>query len=246
MIRFSLVILLFIAINSCVYKHYAGSNAQFYKTEILTETDSTLEKSITPYRNKLETAMNTVIGYAEVNLNKEQPESNLGNWAADAVAAQMSIYTGKNIDFATLNYGGLRIPSIPQGAINKGKIYELMPFDNMLVLVEMKGSELEILFKHIIGKGGWPISGNVRLVSDKNGSLKNISISGKEIDPDKIYNIATIDYLANGGDNCDFFIPKKQLATGVFLRDAVIANIEQGHLEGKKINAVKEGRIIIE
>jgi 2',3'-cyclic-nucleotide 2'-phosphodiesterase (5'-nucleotidase family) len=122
-----------------------------------------------------------------------------------------------------------------------------MPFDNNLLIVEMSGKELPLLFKYMISKGGWPVSSDLKLVGDKDGNIKAVSIKHlTSIDPEKIYRIATIDYLANGGDNCSFFIGKPQIETGVFLRDAMIENISKKHKTGQKINAVKDGRFIIE
>ena len=200
-----------------------------------------------PYRQKVEQEMNIIIGSVKNGLKKEQPESNLGNWACDAVWEQTELNTGKEVDFAVLNYGGLRLGSIAEGNISKGKIFELMPFDNSLIIVEMSGKELPLLFRHMIAKGGWPISSDLKLVGDKEGNIKSVSIKKlSSIDFDKIYRIATIDYLANGGDNCSFFIGKNQIETAVFLRDAMIENIEKKHKSGQKINASKDGRFLIE
>ena len=206
-----------------------------------------IDSTAMPYRQKVEQEMNVNIGSVETVLKKEQPESNLGNWACDAVLEQTELYTGKEVDFAILNYGGLRIGSIAAGNISKGKIFELMPFDNSLVIVEMSGKELPLLLRHMIAKGGWPISSDLKLVGDKEGNIKSVSIKKhSSIDPDKIYRIVTIDYLANGGDNCSFFIGKNQIETAVFLRDAMIENIEKKHKSGLKINASKDGRFLIE
>ena len=245
-LRFFYLILLF-CFSSCTYIYYTGTKSEFYSTELFQDKNALIDSTAMPYRQKVEQEMNVNIGSVEAVLKKEQPESNLGNWACDAVLEQTELYTGKEIDFAVLNYGGLRIGSIAAGNISKGKIFELMPFDNSLVIVELSGQELPLLFIHMITKGGWPISSNLKLVGDKEGNIKSVSIKGLTlIDPDKIYRIATIDYLANGGDNCSFFIGKNQIETAVFLRDAMIENIEKKHKSGQKINASKDGRFLIE
>jgi 2',3'-cyclic-nucleotide 2'-phosphodiesterase (5'-nucleotidase family) len=217
-----------------------------YKTEEFDKNNSSLDSIINPYRKKVALEMNVVIGEVETNLKKEQPESNIGNWACDALAEQTAIYTNTTVDFAILNYGGLRIGSIAQGEINKGKIFELMPFDNSVVIIEMPGKELDSLFTHMAIKGGWPVSADLKIVADKSGHVKTVKIKNQAIDPEKTYHIASIDYLANGGDNCSFFIGKKQIQTDVLLREAIIDNVDKKHKAGKKINAVKEGRFIVE
>ena len=233
-------------LNACIYKHYVKSDNIFYKTEILNDSDSAIVNTVSPFKSKLDEEMNTVIGFCEVMLTKEQPESNLGNWAADAVADRTGFYSKKEVSFALLNYGGLRIESIAPGPITKSKIFELMPFDNMLVVIEIPGKELDKIFKHIIAKGGWPLSSAVKLAVDASGNTSQLLIGGEHVDSNKTYNVATIDYLAFGGDNCDFFKNKKQFSTGVFLRNATIEYVENLNAVGKKINVQKEGRIVFE
>ena len=242
---FSLIILALL-LNSCICNHYVKSDSLFYKTENLNETDSAVVKTISPYKSKLDEEMNKVIGYCDVMLAKEQPESNMGNWAADAVADRAGFYAKKEVSFALLNYGGLRIESIAPGPITKSKIFELMPFDNMLVVIEVQGNELDKVFRHAVAKGGWPVSSAVKLTADASGKLIKVLINGEPVDADKTYNIATIDYLASGGDNCDFFKNKKQFATGIFLRNAIIEHVENMNAEGMKINVRKEGRFVFE
>jgi 2',3'-cyclic-nucleotide 2'-phosphodiesterase (5'-nucleotidase family) len=232
--------------SSCTYNHFVKSSGQFYASEKLTESDLKIDSIIAPYKSQVDAEMSKVIGQCDALMNKEQPESALGNWSADAVAERTAFYTKKEVDFAVLNYGGLRIGAIAAGNITKGKIFELMPFDNMLVSVEMKGSELDALFKYLVSKGGWPLSKGMRLVAGKDATIKSVSINGQNIVPDKLYQVATIDYLANGGDNCDFFVGKPQNATGVLLRNAVIEYVENQTKNGKTISAAKEGRLIIE
>jgi len=242
----SLVFGLSLFATACSYNHFVKNSSQFYASEKLTESDAKIDSLIAPYKNQVDVEMSKVIGQCSTLMNKEQPESALGNWSADAVAEMTAFYTKKEVDFAVLNYGGLRIGSLAAGSITKGKIFELMPFDNMLVLVEMKGRELDALFKYLVTKGGWPLSKSMRLVAGKDATIRTVSINGQNIVHDKIYQVATIDYLANGGDNCDFFVGKAQKSTGVLLRNAVIEYVENQTKNEKTINAAKEGRLVIE
>ena len=233
-------------LGSCQsYQHFVKEEGQYYQLNSSEhqEADSSTAAIYAPYKKQLEAKMNEQLGQLDVDLIKEQPESNMGNFTADMVAVQAQLYTGQSIDFAVLNYGGLRLPSIPKGPLKKGKIYELLPFDNMIVVVELKGSELPALFEHICMKGGWPVSAAVRMQMDDEFAPHNISLEGQAIVPDQNYRIATIDYLANGGDNCNFFKGKKRYETGKFLRDAAIEYISAQTAKGKTIKARKEGRI---
>ena len=78
------------------------------------------------------------------------------------------------------------------------------------------------------------------------GEVLDVKIMGQAIDANKTYKIATIDYLANGGDNCAFFAGKTRIETGRFLRDAVIEYVENLTAQGLLVNAKKEGRIVRE
>lgn len=204
------------------------------------EEDSTIVAFIAPYKEQLAEEMNAPIGTVAVTLTKAQPECTLGNWAVDVIQAQAELYAKQRVDFTVLNYGGLRIPSLPKGDLPKGKIYELMPFDNYIVLVKMKGSELDALFNHIAQKGGWPVSGAVRLIIEQ-GKATQCLINGEKIEADKEYYVATNDYLAKGGDQCSFFVDKEKIKTGALIRDAMLEYIYKNKAP---INATIEGRIV--
>lgn len=203
------------------------------------EEDSDIVATIAPYQKQLGQEMNSVIGQVATTLTKSLPESTLGNWSADVVQQQAKKHATQQADFTVLNYGGLRIPSLPKGPLTKGKIYELMPFDNYIVLVKMKGTELPLLMDHIASKGGWPISKELKLEITGNKATQT-TINGQPIDANKEYYVATNDYLAKGGDQCVFFVEKEKIKTGVLIRDAMLAYVKESKAP---IDAVIEGRI---
>lgn len=205
-----------------------------------TPTDAGISDLIAPYKARMKEEMNKVIGQVAITLTKAQPESTLGNWVADLVYQQAKEYTKVKVDFALVNYGGLRIPSLPAGPLTKGKVFELMPFDNTIVVVKMMGSDLPLLFHHMAKKGGWPISKHAQytIVGEKATDMR---INDQKIDPNQEYLIATNDYIANGGDQCYFFKGKEQLETGVLFRDAIISYVEAQHTP---ISAQLERRVI--
>ena len=80
--------------------------------------------------------------------------------------------------------------------------------------------------------GGWPIAGTLVNVDTNKQLIQLQSLITNEvqpIDPQKNYRIATSDYIANGGDRCDFLINIKQSGSGLLLRDALMQ-----YLQGKK------------
>lgn len=210
------------------------------RTEKNLEEDKNITELIAPYKVKLDAKMNKVIGSAAQTLSKTRPESLLGNWTADAIHKKAQDYYGQPIDFAYTNYGGLRIPAIPKGDITVGKIFELMPFDNMLVVLEMDAAALEELFTMIAARGGDPISSHVRMSL---AAPKEALINNKPLDKNKIYKMATTDYLANGGDKLFFLKKRPRTSLDKLMRDALREHVEETTKAGKMIDANLEGRM---
>ncbi len=224
--------------------HFVKSDNQYQEIKELEAEDASVSELIAPYKKEMAKEMNTVIGEMAKMLTKAQPESTLGNWATDLVHEKCEDYLDRKIDFAVLNYGGLRITSIPKGPVTKGKIFELMPFDNLLVVIEMKGSELRALFNHIAANDGWPLSKQIEMTAHRNKAV-DLRINGRKVENDKIYSFATNDYIANGGDKCSFLKDKKQIPTGVLFRDAILEYVQEQTKAGKKLDANLSKRIFV-
>ena len=224
--------------------HLVKAAASHLKMEELKEDDQEIIDIIAPYKKEVAKEMNTVIGQCAKLLSKGQPESTLGNWTADVSKEVVENALKTPIDFCMLNLGGLRIPSLPKGDITKGKIFELMPFDNTLLAVEIKGSELKDLFDRAAATGGWPISKEVKMTIHKE-KAQDIMIGGQKVQKDKIYKVAMNDYMANGGDKCSFLKNKKKLETNLLMRTAIITYIEQLTKTGKAIDANIENRVFL-
>jgi 2',3'-cyclic-nucleotide 2'-phosphodiesterase (5'-nucleotidase family) len=205
------------------------SQAQYTKIDSPILASPEIQAQIQPYAEQLAQEMNQVVGQAVERLVKVQPEGGLGNWMADAVLAQAQIKAeeqGIQLDFCVLNHGGMRVPSIEAGPITKGKIFELAPFDNYVIIVELEAKDLPELFAHIIQKGGWPLSQQVQIQASKTEGLLSWQLQGGDKNKDKYY-IATNDYLANGGDDCKVLVGKKQIATPWLIRDALLLQLQK-------------------
>jgi 2',3'-cyclic-nucleotide 2'-phosphodiesterase (5'-nucleotidase family) len=176
-----------------------------------------------------------------MTLDKKQPEGTLGNVLADAMLAMAKDNYKTNVDLAIMNAGGIRLPSIAAGNITRGKIYELSPFDNVLVLLKVKGEVLQQLVDVAALKGGWPCAGISYQM--KNKKAVNIVIGGTPLNVDATYTIALVDYIANGGDNCDMLRNIPQQNNGYLFRDAVIQYFSKMQQQGKQINGSLENRV---
>lgn len=204
-------------------------------------SDAKIDSIIAPYKETLDKQMNQVIGYSD-GLSKQKIESTMGNWVADVIAEQSSKLLNEKIDFGTQNYGGLRIKEIPKGPITIGKIFELMPFENFLVILKVKGNIVQEFLDRTAVYGGWPISKSVKFTIEGDKAV-NVLIDGKPIDADKIYNIAIPDYVANGGDKCTFFKEQPRVTTGTLIRDILIKDVKEKNAKGENIYAEIEGRV---
>lgn len=176
---------------------------------------------IKPYKDGLEKEMNTKVSHTSVELNKKGNNSNLGNLLADFTFEGAKDWASKNnipsVDAAVINIGGIRAV-VGAGDILVKNVFEVMPFENEIVLVKMKGSDLDGLFDYYAqNEKNNPVS---HLYIETQGkSLKNALINGEKVDVNKTYYIATSDYLALGGDNMKFFSKGEVISTGLRMRD---------------------------
>jgi 2',3'-cyclic-nucleotide 2'-phosphodiesterase (5'-nucleotidase family) len=206
--------------------------------------DSIVYKTIRPYKLSHDANMQSVIGQSEKALIKADLESTLGNFFCDAVMIETKKYLGKDsllLNAAVFNKGGLR-NSLPQGNITIGNIFELMPFDNEVVLLKLSRIQIKDMVEKISEKGGIPVSG-IRLVI-KDNKPTQVTVNGQSIDESTYYWIVTSDYLANGGDNYSFFknaIERK--TTGILLRDMIITHCKALTQKGELITSQLDGRI---
>lgn len=197
--------------------------------------DSTLVENpeidafILPYREHLNKTLDSVLAYAPQDLTKNDGklESSLGNLMADIALTQTQPYFknrfDKEIDFVLLNHGGMRAP-ILKGNVTARTAFELMPFENELVVTELSYEKvLEIGDYLIKGKRAHPVA-NVQLVLDQvSEKASYVHIAKKPLQKDRTYLVLTTDYLQQGGDHMEFFSnPIKLYKTEYKLRNALI------------------------
>ena len=175
-----------------------------------------IEEYIKPYRAHVNAELDSVLAYSNDTYSKKDGELNtaIGNLFADVIFEQANpvfeTRTGNSIDIVLVNHGGIR-SIISKGDITIRTAYELMPFENSIVVVALKGSSIQKLISYLtLAKRAHPISG-LTLTVDSNFKVKEALINGKEIENNKTYYVATNDYLYNGGDSMTFFQPNEGL-----------------------------------
>lgn len=205
--------------------------------------DSLAAATIAPFKTIMTQQMQEVIGFAPKRLEKASIESPLGNFVADAILSQARIHYDDDISFSVVTIGGLRAP-IPQGPIKVATIYELMPFENLLVILELTGSQTKALFDLLALNQRMAVSNCVVLVKDD--KLHKLFLDGAPFDENRSYMVAISDYLASGGDNLYFLKSAKVLASiDIKIRDMIIDQIKSIHAQGLPVTAEVEGRIKI-
>jgi 2',3'-cyclic-nucleotide 2'-phosphodiesterase (5'-nucleotidase family) len=233
---------------SCARKmHQAGVNPVLYQVDKDLDTISgvaNLEVMIAPFRDSMDKEMGSVIGYIEEEMPRKQPESTLTHWMGDLTYTAGKKYSGKEIDFAVLNHGGIRVSYVAQGPITVGKVFEIMPFDNLLSVLTLTGEDVQRFFDLIAYKnGGWPVSKQVYVELEGNEAI-NIKINGEYLKADKLYTVATTSFLADGGDGLDFLKKVPRTDYPVFIRDIIIEDIKSKNAKGEKISATGTGRMV--
>ncbi|MBA9075557.1 5'-nucleotidase C-terminal domain-containing protein [Rufibacter quisquiliarum] len=203
--------------------------------------DPTAEKTIAPYQTRVNQTMNEVIGQAPVALEKGVYESALGNFVSDLSRTQTMAVYGKPIDLGGMTNGGLRNP-IDQGPITVGDVFELMPFENEMLVLTLSGQTVKEMFDFAARTRILVLANASYTV--RNGQVESIFIGGKPFDQNKTYTLAISDYLANGGDNMSFLKDAlKREQTGLLARDAIMKEIKQRTAQGKPVVAEKDGRV---
>ncbi|MBI2283713.1 MAG: 5'-nucleotidase C-terminal domain-containing protein [Bacteroidetes bacterium] len=213
-----------------------------YRIEKSVQPDTAIVRMLAPYSAALNESMNKVIGFSNNQLSAKQPESGLGNFMADCMRSMAEKKFDRRVDAGFMNQGGIR-SYIPKGNITVGRIFELMPFDNLLVIQEVKGSVLQQFLDKMAADGGWPVSAGLTMgIKDK--KAVNVQINGKPLDATVVYVIANSDYVANGGSDCEMLRRIPQQNKGYLIRDALIDFVADLTRQGKPLDYQIENRVV--
>lgn len=186
--------------------------------------DSAMSAYLNYYKQQLDNAMNKVIGRCNKDLRNYQPQSELSNLLTDMLYNLgnhiCNETTGKSADLSLLNFGGIRC-DIPAGDITLGTLYSMLPFDNTIVIITVKGSELKKMFDRFTPTQCQPYA-NAQVIYE-NGKPSQINVNHKKLKPKKIYRLVTIDFIQIGGDKILEDVQFEEVfETHILLRDAMI------------------------
>lgn len=200
-------------------------------------SNSKLDSFLRPYRTELEKKMNDTLAYSHQALTKKKIESTLGNWVADGMMWYAKDQLHEEADVAICNSGGLRTKSMPAGPILLKHIYELMPFENEMVIIEVDSIDFKIILERIAQKEGWPVSKGFYLKLSDDNKIVDWQVNRAR---KANYKVIVSDYIATGGDDMNNLIQKPRKSLNVLIRNALIGYAKHQ----KNLQANIEGRIV--
>jgi 2',3'-cyclic-nucleotide 2'-phosphodiesterase (5'-nucleotidase family) len=235
MVRLSFLSLTLSLLFSACEKNYepVKITAKQHPIEVGIEADESLEAFVKPYREQIDKEMNKVLAYAPASMFKTDTKLNtpIGNMMADAVfnLANPLLQETENlsIDMVLLNFGGIR-SGINAGNISTRTAYEIMPFENEVVVAKLAYPQMVALVDYLVQrKIAHPIAG-LHITLKENGALDVVTLNGEDLDENKVYLVATSDYLLTGGDQMSFFENNQGvIETNYKLRNLFIDYFEQ-------------------
>jgi 2',3'-cyclic-nucleotide 2'-phosphodiesterase (5'-nucleotidase family) len=218
--------------------------------------DPPVDKMLAVYSPKVR-ELDVVIGKLKGELRKGGTGAgSLGNFVTDGMRAQAAVKTGKEINLALMNAGGMRRSTIGEGELRARDIFELLPFENALVTIDLTGEQLLRLMKTIVAKR--EAQSGARLVYKTNADKTNELVSAKvrdshapgekDIDPNAIYTIVTIDYLYRVGGSTYGMLQegKNMKELGITLRDALMGYVKAETAAGRDIKPNLDGRFVFD
>lgn len=225
--------------------------ARLFSVDSTVPDDPEVLKIIAPYSEKVR-ELSKVIGRLEGGLSKTGVGGGtLGNFVTDAIRAQGRAKLGKPIVLAMVNNGGLRKNEIGAGELRASDIFELLPFENALVAVDVTGVQLAEILRVVTRDA----QSGARIQFKWNERDRPEFISGKlvdengkeyEIDPNQTYTILTIDYLMrlNSGAYMLLQEAKNARPLNLTLRDAVMNYIKSETAAGRPVRSVVDNRFV--
>ena len=177
--------------------------------------DKQVMQFLAPYRQAVDSinSRRIALNAADMMNSKKYAESvQLTNLACDVAALYAdhvldsiaSPQMPAHVDLALMNSGGIRLP-FPKGEITEGQMLSAFPFTNRMEIVELTGRDLAALLQQAATQGGQGLSGDALVSLSPSGEVQGILIAGEPIVRDRKYYVATLDYLADGGDYLEEF-----------------------------------------
>lgn len=206
------------------------------------DVDSELENNLlAAYRHGVDSIMNTPV--AKTNWAMEQRSPELLNFVTDFIRDR-GRELDNGVDFAIANKGGIR-RGLPAGTVTKGEIQSMLPFSNHVVVIEISGRDIVDNLEIMTRTDGNGISRELKVNYEPlSNQVTSVQLNGHDLEPDRIYTVATIDYLANGGDYMKPLTRGKIVArSSRKVYEDLLKMLERGHFKDNVILGDPEVRM---
>lgn len=184
-----------------------------------------------------------VVGHSAREMIRTYPECELSNLFIDTIMAAVEKESGRKVDVGIGNFGGIRV-DMPAGDILQDDIMSMFPFKNDIVYVALKGRDVRAILDRMAA-GRFEVLGGVRVVAE-DGKIVSAEIGGEPLDDEKVYGVATITFLLDGGD--DVHVAKNALEVivcGKEIYDVMMDYVKAETAAGRPVEYHKDGRVQI-
>lgn len=192
--------------------------------------DPRVAEMIEGFRSVAEAGMDQVIGEAAEQIPRGNAEHPLGRLIADAML------WATDADVALMNRGGIRA-ALPRGPLTPRIVYQAIPFEENLFLMELTGAQLkDILETGMQGRRRDMEIGGLTATRDQTmpdgEKMGEILIGGEPWNPDSVYTFVTTGYLAQGNVGYEIMLQHEIVPADKTLMEAVTGYIgEMGEIE---------------
>lgn len=185
-----------------------------------------------------------VIAYSTEAMSKDYPESALSNMYVDIIMRKVQELSGKKVHMGITNFGGIRV-DMPKGDVILDDMLSMFPFKNSLVYLEHKGSVIRGWLEKMAADR-FQVLGGVKIVAE-DGTLVSVEIDGEPLDDDKVYGVATISFLLDGGDGLSLRNEAMNMVDFADwdIIDAVLEYVYAETQAGRPLEYKTDGRVVV-
>lgn len=218
---------------------YVAPNGKVWKPGSATYSTAADMIAVQPQMSRLK----AVVAHSAREMNQKQPGGDLANWIVDHIMEDVAVTAGRKVDVGIINSGGIRV-DMPSGDVILDDIVSMFPFRNHLCYVALAGTDLLEVFSKMAAGRVQPFGGARLVVED--GRIDTLLVGGAPVDPDKVYGLATIDFLLDGGDGLTLAKNAKELIiTDKLVVDSMLPYVESYEKEGRLIESAPDGRFTL-
>ena len=227
------------AVGKVVRGKYYAPDGSIFKKNSATARTASLVLDAQPAMARVK----EVVAHSTREMSKGYPESELSNWFVDIMIRKAEALSGSKVHMGIVNFCGIRA-DMPEGDVILDDLFSMFPFKNQITYVEHKGSTIRSILENMAA-GRFQVLGGVRVVA-QDGRLVSVEIDGQPLEDDKVYGLATVNFLLYGGDGLKLAEDAVNLVKyDVDVIDAVLEHVYAETAAGRPLEYQTDGRVTI-